>query len=99
MWGEEEHPALLPTTKGSGIMVSDFIDEYDGYLRLTDEQYRQARRVNPQIAQHARIQFEYGVERDGYWTGDKFNKQMEMACTIAEYKYPHDSHTAVFVLD
>jgi hypothetical protein len=33
----EEHPALL---QGSGIMVSDFIDECDGYLCLTNEQYQ-----------------------------------------------------------
>ena len=99
MWEEEEHPALLPKTKGSGIMISDFVGEHDGFLRLTDEQFTHARRVNPEICQCARIQFEYGVERDGYWTGDKFNKHMEMACTIAEYKYPSDSHTVVFVLD
>ena len=30
MWGEEERLALLPKTKGSGLMVSDFIEEHDG---------------------------------------------------------------------
>ena len=35
MWAEDDHPALLPKTKGSGIMVADFIDEHNGYLQLT----------------------------------------------------------------
>ena len=32
MWGEEDRPAILPKTKGSGIMVSDFVG---GFLELT----------------------------------------------------------------
>ena len=39
MWGEE---ALKPKIRGSGIMVSDFVNEHDGYLRLTNEQYKEA---------------------------------------------------------
>lgn len=39
MWGEEERPALLSKIKGSDVMASDFVDEHDGYLRLTDEQF------------------------------------------------------------
>lgn len=30
MWGEEERLAILPKTKGSGIMVSDFVEEHGG---------------------------------------------------------------------
>ena len=37
MWGEEERPALLPKTEGSGLMVSDFVDELDGFLKHSDE--------------------------------------------------------------
>ena len=33
-WGEEEKPALLLKTKGSGLMVSDFIEEHNGHLHL-----------------------------------------------------------------
>ena len=39
MWAEEVHPALLPKTKGSGIMVADFIDKHNGYLALTLASY------------------------------------------------------------
>ena len=62
--------------KGSGVMVSDFVDEHDGYLRLTDEQFAVAKVDNPTIAQTARVTFLYGSEREGYWTGEKFMKQM-----------------------
>ena len=34
--GEEERPALLPKTKGSEVMVSDFVEEHKGYLRLSN---------------------------------------------------------------
>ena len=33
---------LCPKSKGSGIMVSDFIDERIGFLALTDEEYEEA---------------------------------------------------------
>ena len=42
MWGEHEQCVLKPKSRGSGIMVSDFIDEHNGYLRLTNEEFRQA---------------------------------------------------------
>ena len=35
MWGEENRQALLPKAKGSGIILSDFIDEHDGNLCLS----------------------------------------------------------------
>ena len=43
MWGEEERPALLSKMKGSGVMDSEFVDEHDGYLRLTDKQFSLAK--------------------------------------------------------
>ena len=38
----------------------------------------------------ARQLLEYGESRDGYWTGDKFMKQMEKVVQIAEAKYPKE---------
>ena len=72
MWGEEDHPALLPKTKGSGVMVSDFVDQHTGYLTLTPEQHDAAKTKFPSIPSLARVLFEYGAERGGYWTSDKF---------------------------
>ena len=36
MWGTEDKPVILPKTKGSRIMVSDFVEEYGGFFRLSD---------------------------------------------------------------
>ncbi len=44
MWGTEDKPAILPKTKGSGIMVSDFIYEHNGFLRLSSEELEGARK-------------------------------------------------------
>jgi len=33
---------LKPKSHGSGIMVSDYIDEHNGYLRLTEEEFSQS---------------------------------------------------------
>ena len=64
-------------------MVSDFINECNGYLALTKEEYNHAKVTDPTICLQARV--EYGESKDGYW---KFTKQMEMAVRIAEVKYP-----------
>ena len=66
----------------AGIMVSDFIEEHDGYLRLSQEELKKARESNPDFPQEARELFEYGVSRDGYWTSEKFMKQIEDAFNI-----------------
>ena len=38
MWGKKGEHMLPAKSKGSGIMVSDFVDERCGYLALTDEE-------------------------------------------------------------
>ena len=85
MWGEEQRPALLPKTKGSGVMVLDFVEEHDSYLRLSDDQYERDKVIDPSIAQSARVTFEYGIEGGGYWTGERFLTQMKIACDIAQF--------------
>ena len=75
-------------------MVADFVDEYDGYLALTqDEQAK-----NPTIAKSTRALFECGADK-GYWTGEKFMAQTKNACDIAEAKYPLNKNTIVFIFD
>ena len=39
---EEGKQPICPKGQGKGIMVSDFITEYTGYLRLNDEEFREA---------------------------------------------------------
>jgi len=69
-------------------MVSDFVDEHNGFLALTDEEYEQAKQTNPSVKKYARPFLEYGESREGYWTRDKFIGQIERAVEIAEIKYP-----------
>lgn len=59
---------MKPKSKGAGIMVSDYIDEYNGFLALTDEQFKEAKKSNPSIKKYAREFLEYGENQDGYWT-------------------------------
>ena len=89
---------VKPKSRGSGITVSDFIDERNGYLALTKEEYDHAKVTNPTIL--AREFLEYGESKEGYWTSDKFMKQMEMAVRIAEVKYPKsDGWRHVWIFD
>ena len=39
MWASDDTPVIQLKRKGFGIMVSDFIDQYCWYLRLTDKKY------------------------------------------------------------
>ena len=87
-WGTKGTVVMKPKNKGSGIMVSDFVDEINGYLCLTQEEFTRARETDPTIQMEARCLFEYGEAKEGYWTCDKFIQQMTMAIKIAEFKYP-----------
>lgn len=60
---------LRPKSKGSGIMISDFIDERIGYLALTDEEFKKAKEEDITITRES---LEYGESREGYWNSDKF---------------------------
>ena len=75
-WGMKGEKMLKPKSKGAGIMVSDFIDEHNGFLALSDEEYDAAKVSNPRIHKYAREFLEYGESREGYWTRDKFIAQM-----------------------
>ena len=91
----QDKPAILPNTRGSGIMVSDFIEEYSGYLSLVSDELDTARTLDPNFPQKARELFEYGAATEGYWTGEKFMLQLEKAFKIAEFKYNPDEFTVV----
>ena len=81
---------MRPKSRGSGIMVSDFIEERSGYLHLTDEEYERAKLKDPSMRKYARQLLEYGEAREGYWTADKFISQLKEAVKIAGSKYPKE---------
>ena len=57
-------------------MVSDFIDEHNGYMALTDAEYEQ---TYPDLQQQAHKLLKYATEFKGYWNSDKFLEQVEAA--------------------
>ena len=69
-------------------MVSNFIDEINGYLKLSQEEYSRAKQTDPNIWMDARCYLEYGDSKEGYWTSEKFMEQIRMAAKLAEVKYP-----------
>ena len=71
----------------------DFIYEQSGYLALTDSEYKQANQHNPTFRKHARQWLEYGDAKEGYWTSDKFMKQIK---EVAKIKFPEDAGWKVF---
>ena len=90
LWAEKGTSVIRPKSKGSGIMVSDFIEERNGYLALTEQEYERVKQDNPSAKMYARQLFEYGEAKEGYWTSEKFMKQIKRAVEIANYKYPAD---------
>ena len=41
--GDKDMTILRPKSKCAGMMVSDFIEEKNGYLQLTDEEYESSK--------------------------------------------------------
>ena len=99
-WGMKGEKMLKPKSKGAGIMVSDFVDEHNGFLALNDSEYEAAKASNPRIRKYAREFLEYGESKEGYWTRDRFIAQMNRAVEISEIKYPkEDGWRHVWVFD
>ena len=99
MWAEKGKQPIRPNGQGQGIMVSDFIEEHGGYLRLSNEEYEAAKDLHPGLWKEARQLLELGAEYEGYWDSDKFMNQVEHSITIAEIKYPKETHSLVFLFD
>ena len=76
IWAEPGTVVMRPKSKGSGIMVSDFIEERGGYLHLTDEEFERAKQTDTTIRKYACQLLEYGEAREGYWTSERFMRQI-----------------------
>ena len=79
-------------------MISDFIEEFNGYLRFDDREYETAKCTHPNVKTEARFLLKYGAENEGYQDSDKFMKQVKEAVTIAEIKYPSKLYDLLFCL-
>ena len=71
-WNDGRNTVLRQKSMGQAIMVSDFIDEVDGFLRIG--------------SMEARTTLEH--QRDGYFSNEKFIVQVDKAINIFERKYP-----------
>ena len=99
LWAEEGKQPIRPKGQGRGIMVSDFIEEYGGFLALTDQEYEEARLHYSDLWKSSRFLLKYGSGSEGYWNSEKFLIQVKQALNIAEIKYPVSSHSIVFLFD
>lgn len=98
-WAAEDDSVIQPKTKGTGIMISDYVDQHNGFLCLTDSEAEHAKSSQPTFPTTARATLEYGADKGGYWNSEKFLKNVKDAIKIAKFKYPEDKHTVVFVFD
>ena len=81
-------------------MVSDFTEEHNGYLQLTDQEFEEAKKSNPRLKKQARAFLEYGENKEGYWTSERFMSQIDDATTITEIKYPREKgYCLVWIFD
>ena len=75
LWGEKGKLPIKPKGKGSSIMVSEFIEERDGYLALSDsdQQYElEVANSGDEVEKSALAVLEIGENHEGYWTGERF---------------------------
>ena len=99
VWHEKGTAPLRPKDQGRGIMVTDFIDEHNGFLRLSECELEKRDHLGLNIPPIAREVLHVGEDHDGYFTSDKFCLQVAKAAQIAEFKYPSDKYTVIFVFD
>ena len=55
MWVEEGKQPIRPKRLGQGMMVSDFVDEFNGLLKLTEEEFARGKLVYPNLKKQARV--------------------------------------------
>ena len=65
MWDEKGKMMIRPKEQGRGIMASDFIDEHNGYLALTDDELEEGRKTYANLQQAARVKIKIGAEYEG----------------------------------
>ena len=49
MWKDDTIQVIKPKSRGSGIMVSDFVEEWQGYLALSDSMHSTLASTDPTI--------------------------------------------------
>ena len=79
-WSDGTNAPIRSKSLGQAIMVSDFIDEQNGYLKMGDNT--------------SRVYLEHSKE--GYWNNGKFLEQVDKAIDVFEAKYPNACGLFIF---
>ncbi len=66
MWNEDSMQVIKPKGRGATLIVSDFIEERDEYLAISDSMHTTLSEGIPTLKQSARVIFEYGKSKEGY---------------------------------
>ena len=94
IWAPLGEPPLRKKGQGKSIMVSDFLLETIGCLKLTDEQAK----IYLEISQKAQKFLQPGKNEEGWWTSKHLIEQVKnLAIPIFEIMHPNA--TAVFAFD
>ncbi len=88
IWGTEDKP---------GIMVSDFVDEHNGFLRMSPEELAVARASEPAIPSEARELLEYGAGCEGNWTSEKFRPDRKSCTDCRAQVHTCNAHNCVVI--
>ena len=78
-------------------MVTDFLDEFTGYLRLSLSEIVRRDKLGQDVPTCASEVMHIGAEHDEYFTSDHFC-QVAKAARIAAFKYSTDKYD-IFVSD
>ena len=84
IWQEKARKEIRPKGEGASIMVSAFLCQCHGLLRLPGD----LAEMNPQISPDSTVIIHPGVNKDGYFTNDDLAEQTKKMLTIFEVLHP-----------
>ena len=87
-WGTEDQKMIKPKGKCCQGMVSDFIDEFHGFLAVSVSEQEKVKQFDPEIWKHALEFLDIGESEVGYQTRDKFVAQMEKSHNYCKSEVP-----------
>ena len=94
VWLDDNNHPIRPKGDGRSIMVSAFLCECHGLLRLTEDQ----KHKYPDIPVDATIIIKPGSNADGYWKNEDLVKQLEER-VFPIFKILHPDRNGLFLFD
>ena len=77
---------LRPKGRGKGLMISDFVEEYNGLLSFIDEELQRAQHNDPAFPHSVREIFIFGKGYYSYWNNELLMENLKKAVKVAEFK-------------